>query len=59
MIAALLSLSGLLLAAVVWIILFLILGVTLWVAFVAAGGTLVVWAFVGGLGIAPARRRAH
>lgn len=48
MLASALSATGLIIAGVVFVVLFVILSVPLWVSFVAAGGALLLWAIVGG-----------
>ncbi|HET6510023.1 MAG TPA: hypothetical protein VFG42_24730 [Baekduia sp.] len=45
-----LSASGVVLAAIVFVVLFAILGVTLWVSIVAAVAALLLWAGIGGAG---------
>jgi len=51
-----LSVPGLIIAAAVWFVLFVILSIPLWVAFVAGGGTLLVYAAL--VGEETARHRA-
>jgi hypothetical protein len=46
--ASLMTLPALLLAGIVFVVLFVILGVTLWVSLVATADTFLLWALVGG-----------
>jgi hypothetical protein len=54
-----LTLPALLLAGIVFVVLFVILGVTLWVSIVAAAGAFALWALVGGAGSASRPPTAH
>ncbi|HEU4974834.1 MAG TPA: hypothetical protein VFT50_07055 [Baekduia sp.] len=58
MLASALSATGLVIAGIVFVVLFVILGVTLWVSLVAAGGALLLWAVMGG-GAQAARHRGQ
>ena len=42
------SITGIVAAIVVWFVLFVIIGIPLWIAFVAGGGTLVAFLLLGG-----------
>jgi hypothetical protein len=53
--ASLLTVPALIIAGIVFVILFVILSVPLWVSFVAAGGALVLYAVLAGGGIAAKR----
>jgi hypothetical protein len=57
--ASLLSVTGILIAAAVFVVLFVILSVPLWVSIVAAVGALALWAVIGGAGVAGSQHRAH
>jgi hypothetical protein len=50
------SITGIVAAIVVWFVLFVIIGIPLWIAFVAGGGTLLAFLLLGGG--AAARRSA-
>jgi hypothetical protein len=52
------SITGIIVAIVVWFVLFVIIGIPLWIAFVAGGGTLLAFLLVGG-GAAAKRSAAH
>lgn len=58
MLGSLLSVTGLIIAGIVFVVLFVILSVSLWVSLVAAGGALVLWAAFG-TGTAMTRRQSH
>ena len=55
MLPSLLSVPGLIIAGIIFVVLFVILSVPLWVSFVAAGGALLVYAAVAGGGLAAKR----
>ena len=42
------SITGIVIAIVVWFVLFVIIGIPLWIAFVAGGGTLLAFLLLGG-----------
>jgi hypothetical protein len=42
------SITGIVAAIVVWFVLFVIIGIPLWIAFVAGGGTLLAFLLLGG-----------
>jgi len=58
MLASSLSLTGIVIAAVVFVVLYVILSVALWVSLLAAAGTLLVFTLVSG-GTAAANRRGQ
>ena len=52
------SITGIVAAIVVWFVLFVIIGIPLWIAFVAGGGTLLAFLLLGG-GAAAKRSATH
>ena len=48
MLGSKISVTGIVAAIVVWFVLFVIIGIPLWIAFVAGGGTLVAFLLLGG-----------
>ncbi len=58
MLGSKISINGIVAAIVVWFVLFVIIGITLWIAFVAGGGTLLAFLLLGG-GVAGKRSAAH
>ena len=48
MVGSKISIIGIVAAIVVWFVLFVIIGIPLWIAFVAGGGTLVAFLLLGG-----------
>ncbi len=54
MLGSKISINGIVAAIVVWFVLFVIIGITLWIAFVAGGGTLLGLLLLGG-GVAGAQ----
>jgi hypothetical protein len=58
MVGSKISVSGIIAAVIVWFVLFVIIGIPLWIAFVAGGGTLLAILLLGG-GAAARRSAAH
>lgn len=59
MLASAISVTGLVIAGIVFVVLFVILSVPLWVSLVAAGGALLLWAVVGGGAGAARHHQSH
>ena len=58
MLGSKISATGIIAAIVVWFVLFVIIGIPLWIAFVAGGGTLLAFLRLGG-GAAAKRSATH
>ena len=57
--ASALSATGLIIGGIVFVVLFVILSVPLWISIIAGVGALVIWAMVGGAGVASRPHRTN
>ena len=57
MLASKFTITGIIVAIAVWFLLFVIIGIPLWIAFVAGGGTLIAFLLLAGA--AAKRSTAH